>query len=262
MTENKKTIAIEGIGIDSVGKIAENITDATIQGTSTVLGRICLPVAKEIGLWLRDKMKLYRSYNIINTIEKFERKRFQNNVEDNACANPRIIHEIIENCSWAEDPMVQDLWAGLIASSCSEAGTDDSNLIFVNIISQLTKIQALIIRYICEISVKCKFRNGLIVSKDLIVIASDLTSLADEIDIQRLDLEIDQLRHLGLITPSSGFNDSDTVNLEVTPTAVALHMYTRCSGSRLSPVDYFKVTEYHPQSAVIHVPSDGTTEKI
>jgi hypothetical protein len=48
-------------------------------------------------------------------------------------AHPRVLHEIIENASWVDDEEVQAMWAGLLASSCTEDGKDDKNLIYIYI---------------------------------------------------------------------------------------------------------------------------------
>jgi len=61
-------------------------------------------------------------------------------------------------------------------------------------------------------------------------------------DKHRLDREMDRLRDLGLLTPDSGFvADSPSNVAYLTPSALALHMYVRCNGSRASPVEYFNL---------------------
>ena len=70
----------------------------------------------------------------------------RSNASKNVHAHPRILFKIIEEGSWSEDGVVQDMWAGLVQSSCSDSGDDDSNLIFINLLSNMTKLQAKILK--------------------------------------------------------------------------------------------------------------------
>ena len=46
-----------------------------------------------------------------------------------------------------------------------------------------------------------------------------------------------------LLEPGAGFNVDDFANsITITPSAVGLHMYVRCQGSRESPIAFFKLT--------------------
>jgi len=61
-------------------------------------------------------------------------------------------------------------------------------------------------------------------------------------DLQRLDRELDHLRELGLI----GFHGGGGLHIvgdicDVTPSALALHLYVRSQGSKLSPVEYWSL---------------------
>src|SRR5438046_870375 len=64
-------------------------------------------------------------------------------------AHPRLVQKIINESSWVEDEFVQDMWVGLLASACTESGNDDSNLVFTNLLSSLTRIQARILNHAC-----------------------------------------------------------------------------------------------------------------
>lgn len=71
----------------------------------------------------------------------------------------------------------------------------------------------------------------------------ELVRVSGVADIHRLDRELDHLRALGMIDGGFAFLEFasavDTVN--VTPTALALHMYVRCQGVRLTPGEFFGV---------------------
>ena len=149
-----------------------------------------------------------------------------------------------------EDPVVQDLWGGLLSSSCTEAGDDDSNLLFITLLSELTKLEARLLKYICENAPKSAARSGLILAEHFTVSLDSLTEISGETDIHRLDRELDHLREVGLI--HGGFHsDSPNVEAIVAPSAIGLHMYVRCQGLRTSPIDFFG----------LEIPDTKTTEK-
>ena len=65
-------------------------------------------------------------------------------------AHPRMVMRVIEDGSWSDDATVQKMWAGLLASSCCPDGRDESNLMFINLLGQLTSSQVRILRFACE----------------------------------------------------------------------------------------------------------------
>jgi hypothetical protein len=156
-----------------------------------------------------------------------------------AQAHPRIIHKILEQASWTDDPAVQALWAGLFVSSCTEDGEDDSNLIFINLLTDMTRLQAKVIKYACE---NCsKHEHGyLLIPTQCIIKIEEFHELFGEKDFQRINRELDKLRAIGLLDlTASGIDRFRQEIISLAPTELALHMYIRCSGSRESPVEFF-----------------------
>ena len=132
------------------------------------------------------------------------------------------------------------MWAGLLASSCSKSGDDDSNLIFITLLKTLSKLQARILEYACREASKAVAPNGLIdVDGDVTVDLSQLKRISGEEALHRLDRELDQLRALELIT--GGFSIGESTQAEITPTPLCVHLYVRCQGSRDSAVVFFKL---------------------
>jgi hypothetical protein len=165
-----------------------------------------------------------------------------NNTPSDAHAPPRIVHEIFEQASWTDDAMLQDMWAGLMSSSCTPDGDDDSNLIFANLLGQMTKLQARILKYACENASKVSSRDGLIHCNELPVSMESLFQIAEETDLQRLDRELDYLIASSLLAEGAGFvTEYNQTRASLTPTPLALHMYVRCQGSRKSPAQFFEL---------------------
>ena len=237
MTTDEKSI--DALGLKSFGEATKIATQGAVDGVAAFFGRICLPAAEEFGLLLRDRVHDWRAANVAAMAQRAEALLENKNVH----ASPRLVSQVVEESSWIDDPYLQSLWAGLLASSCTEGGDDDSNLMFLNILSGLTRLQCQILKYACENAPKHLTLTGLPFSKEFRVDVSTLTSITGCIDIERIDREMDHLRGLELIHGGFDAHDSPDHHLaDIAPTAIALHMFVRCNGSRKSPTQYFDLT--------------------
>jgi hypothetical protein len=219
------------------------LTKAAVDGASAFLGRICLPAAEEIGLLFRDRVRAWRAANAVAIALKAERKLIGLGTHEGLHAHPRLVSAVVENGSWSETEEVQEMWAGLLASSCTADGKDEDNLLFIGILQQLTASEAKILNYACSTAKKSLTPSGLIWAEDLECPADRIREVTGVADIHRLDRELDHLRALGLI--EGGFDYSTPITgatvAIMTPTSLALNMYARCQGSRQSPVEFFHV---------------------
>lgn len=234
---NSKSLDI--LGVKPVADAVSHVTKATVDGASSFLSRICLPAAEELGLLLQDKVRAWRAKNAVCVVAEAQ-ERFDKFIpKQNNHAHPRLVATVIEEGSWADDKTLQEMWGGLLASSCSADGRDDSNLIFVGLLKQLTGLQIRVLNHACQASVKVVDNNGLIAIKThLILDISAIIEIAGTDDIHRIDQELDHLRGIGLII--QGFTPG-TSNVDLTPSSLALNLYVRCQGYRGSAVDFFDV---------------------
>ena len=237
---DKKSIDLFGIKpfADSL-KIG---TQALVDGAAAFLGRICLPAAEEFGFALKDRVHNYREINKVVMLQKAKQKLNKFTSEEGKHAHPRLVGAILNHGSWIDKEEIQDMWAGLLASACTEDGQDDSNLIFINILSQITRLQASVLNYACENVEKELSEAGFIASKnELIVELQDLKKITDCDDFHRLDRELDHLRALdGYGMLSGGFGQHNT-DADITPTGFAIQMYVRCQGYIGPPDEYFDI---------------------
>ena len=225
----------------------QELTKAGVEGASAFLGRICLPAAEEFGLLLKDKVSGWRGNNAVKIAHKGKLILEEHNRIE-VSSHPKIVYSTIENGSWAEDDLLQDLWAGLLASSCTESGKDDSNHILVNLLAQMVTSQVKVLTYACT---NCKVyveSAGLIYSEELSVTHDQVAQIAEIDDIHQLDRELDHLRTLGLI--DGGF-DLTSQSADITPTALCLHLYVRSKGYVGSPVEYFGCIEKERENKLL-----------
>jgi hypothetical protein len=148
------------------------------------------------------------------------------------------------------------MWAGLLASSCSEGGEDDSNITFTNIMQQLTSVQAKILAHACKNAIKNEFYDGLVCSPNDAhygISFDELVEIAGISDITRLSMELRQLLNLnllrrtlatayGLMQTRPPTKSSDKVHpIGLEPTPLAFTFYARCNGSREMPSTFYGV---------------------
>ena len=241
MSEENKSLDV--LGVKPIADSVNTITKGTVDGASAFLSRICLPAAEEFGLLLKDKVSSWRAKNAVQIANKAQ-SLLENQVQGLVVsAHPRIIYSTLENGSWAEDDFMQSLWAGLLASSCTTDGKDESNIILINLLSQLTSSQARIISYICLNSKKYMGKGGFITCEPFHLEAEELFEISGIDDIHQLDRELDHLRGLELIT--AGF-EVDGRTADMTPHALCLQLFARSQGYVGSPIDYYNAKEKSP----------------
>ncbi|HCM1313598.1 TPA: hypothetical protein N2901_001267 [Vibrio parahaemolyticus] len=224
------------LGIKPVARAAEKSVD----GLGAFLGKICMPVAEELGLYFQDKVKVWRASNAAKIEDKAEQIAIKNGGFEGKVVHPLLAWKIMENGSFADTPELQSVWAGLLSSSLND-DLDDSNHIFIDLVSQLTSIQVKIIEYSCLTANKYVSSQGYIQADDLILDASIIFEVSGCNDIHRLDRELDHLNNLGLFSAlgGGGFHpENGTVIL--TPSPLSLQLFVRCCGANEDPVAFYK----------------------
>ena len=249
MTDQEKQLIGDVFGIKPVAESSLVVTKATVDGVSAFLSRICLPAAEEFGFLIQDHIRNWRTRNAASVVTMAEEKLRQVPGSEHSGCSPRIALEVVEKGSWAEDAALQEMWAGLLASGCTEGADDDSNLIFINRLSAMTRIQVAIMKYACQNCRKITGLGGLAApSERLFASIKTLVEITSEEDIQRLDREIDDMREAGLLHSEAGIDFVDSseqaiaiadVLANITPNSLALHMFVRCEGSRNTPAQFF-----------------------
>lgn len=243
MSEGNKSLDV--LGLQPISDSVKVVTQGTVNGASAFLGRICLPAAEEFGLLLKDQVSSWRANNAVRITDKAQRILEKKGNSLVVSAHPRIIYTAIEKGSWAEDEFMQNFWAGILASACTPDGKDESNIIFMNFLSQITTNQARIIDHICKTAKTYKGKSGLIACDRFEMEAEELVQISGIKDIHQLDRELDHLRGLELIF--EGF-DYFSLKANVTPQSLCLHFYVRTQGYVGSPIDFFGAVEKKPDN--------------
>ena len=220
--------ATDLLGIAPVARVAERVADSVVSAAEVSLGLVCKPALEEVGLALRDRVSAWRQKNYENTLMK-AKPGLDAAAHDGRHGPMRLLMHAIEAATWVEDDDVQRMWAGLLASSCTHDGSDESNWIFIGLLRQLTTVQAKLLAYACKMAEKQVLANGLIQAASQVELElNDLKNVAGCSDLHQLDRELDHLRTLGLI--DGGFQAFGPYieappKAHFSPTALGLHMF-------------------------------------
>ncbi len=241
MNENK---ALDLFGIKPIGDAINTSVTKSFEGIEGFLKRVCAPALEEVGLLLKDQVRQWRLNNILQILQKAQGKMEFRDEQLQIKAHPRVALSIIDNGSLSDNEEVQELWAGLFVSACTKDGQDDENLIFVDLLKQLTVIEAKILKYSCLGARKVLHTNGLLTGDEYQITCEELFGLTGIKDIHRLDRELDHLRSLELIghgLGSGGFSSTDdSLTADISPTALALNLYIKSQGFNDEPVKFWE----------------------
>lgn len=228
------------LGIGPVAEAGKRVVDATCDAAAAFLSRICLPAAEEFGLLLQDKVKVWRAANARKVVAKAERLHAAIPSPSETHAHPRLVGQILEHGSWSDSEEVQTMWAGLLASSCTIDGQDDSNLMFIDLLSRLTVSQVRMLDYSCKTARIRRVQNDLLFAGDVSCTVDELMAVSLVHDLHRLDRELDHLASVGLLSLGrAGFNPNIPNRAYLTPSALALQMFARCNGVVGDPTHYY-----------------------
>ena len=197
------------------------------------LRRVCPPVADQAKNLIYAELSNVRVANAVEIALKAEKLLVHEPNADKMLAHPDLIIRILEGGSWVDVDWIQELWAGLLATSCTEEGQDESNLVFINLLSLLAPIHARIL------SAACAKAMSVMAGRDIpspYVIAcspEEMARLTGSTNLMKVTRSIAELSDLGLLEKSTRASTNSISNVTRSkPTHLGLQMYARCSGER------------------------------
>ena len=153
---------------------------------------------------------------------------------ENMHSDSYLVSSILKDGSWAQDELTQKLWAGLLVSSCSFAGADDSSQKFQELLLQVTPHQAHILVEACRRAIE--FGGG-----DeshfapLVITPEDMIRITGIYDLYRSSTEVAKLHNCGLVASSFDFSThSPRTCFDITPTPLGMRLFKVCRGQLLT----------------------------
>jgi hypothetical protein len=146
-------------------------------------------------------------------------------------APPPLVASILKNGSWAIDDVTKQLWAGLLSTSCSVEGTDESGNAFVDLLIHLTPVQSLVFVAACSRAMAFITEHETLPLDRIILTPEEMFRMTDTNNISRIAIDITYLFHAELIEKSFDFTSYlPAENFDLTPTRLGLDLYKRCKG--------------------------------
>lgn len=232
------------------------------RGVVDFLGRICNPAADEFGLLLKDKVAAYRLKNFTSILGKAEEKISKKSEGDEPEVHPRILYSIFENGAWADTDILQEMWAGLLTSSCFN-GVSDKNILYVDIMSKMSATEARLFEYVAKNS-EWKISDATALPESFAIFppVSDVLNVCEISGSDVLDEVLAHLKSLGVIyfeeyPDIEGYtaslaadkyevNDDEFYNprwghaLELSLTQIGCRLYLKAIGERLGLREYIQ----------------------
>jgi hypothetical protein len=202
--------------------------------------RICPSSGNEAAQLLHEGLSNYRIESAVDIALIAEELLAAGPDADKMRAHPHLLLRILEDGSWAEAEWIRQFWAGLLVTSCTVEGTDESNLVFIDLLSQLTTIHTRIFAAACSKATKVMTGPGSISAQPLVCTAEEMIQIAGSHDLIRIDRDLEHLYDLGLLekrVKSTFFSVID--DTLITPTTLALQLYARCNGHRGATEDFY-----------------------
>jgi hypothetical protein len=197
------------------------------------LGQVCPGAATHVAELVRSRLSSPRLANAVDIALKAQ--DFLSAQADSTAlrAEPHLVVRILEIGSSSDESWLRDFWAGLLVTSCSADGKDDSNREFVNLFSELTNISLRILTVVCKAA---RFHAGPGATVASVTCSIDeMVTVAGVRELQ-IERDLDKLAGLGLVEVGSSRNEPDGT-ISITPTRLALQLFARCNGIREVPED-------------------------
>jgi len=147
-------------------------------------------------------------------------------------AHPPIVASILRDGSWSNDDLMQQLWSGLLASSCTVEGTDESNRDFIELLVQVTKTQGQILVAGCKKANEPTFGIDGEPLKEIIITPDEMIQITGNYDLYRNATDVAYLFNSELLKKVFDFTTylpKDSFN--ITPSSLGLELFKICRGS-------------------------------
>ncbi len=208
------------------------------------LCRLCGAEANEAILLLGGELDQPRTETALEIAFSAEKLLASEPGADRKRAHPQLVASLLKYGSWAHDDLTKQLWIGLLASSCTEGGIDDSNAAFVDLLVHVTPIQSRIFVTACEKAMEVMSEARDLPSTRIIFTPEEMVRLTGIYDLSRTAVDIAYLFNSELLEKVFDFTSYiPTESFDITPSRLGLELYKRCQGHRTQPHSARDVSE-------------------
>jgi hypothetical protein len=201
------------------------------------LYRLCPSKEMETISVLTGELDEFRTRNMISIVLGAEKILAAEPNSEKMRADPQIVESILKEGSWGNDSLTSRLWAGLMASSCSVEGSDQSNKSLTELLAQMTPSQARILVGGCTRANKHSWvqRGG--APATVIITPEEMVRITGMCDLYRSATDVAYLHVHGLVEKNFDFSTySPKETFDITPTQLGLRLFKACRGHLLPAV--------------------------
>ena len=208
--------------------------ESDVQAVSRLANRLFGPTANELGEIAGDWARSWRLRNLLAIQKRLEKRLQAKGVDygDLRHLSLSVGLPMLERASYQDDSFLQKKWANLMAASLhSGRAGDDFNLemTYVEILSQMARLDCEILEYVCEQGVDHQDEQGYIE-----IAALDPAELEAEFSGRLAHLSLEKLCSLGALrrAPKLPLKSGGSVGLQeiIAPTLVGINLYVASSG--------------------------------
>jgi hypothetical protein len=217
------------------------LSEFRIARTLAFLSRLCPQATHDLKLVFREGLSNIRIAQAIRISNRAEAMLAAEPNFDRMRAPQSVVFRVVQEGSWAEDPTIQQLWAGILSTACTLMGDDESNLPYMDLLDGFASIDGRLFTEACVKSEKVFALSGAVSALPLMRTAQDLIKISGASDLMKIDRNMFQLANTGLLEPrikQKYFSFDQDANL--TPTALGLELFARGQGHRGAPHEYYQ----------------------
>lgn len=195
--------------------------------------RICPPADERVTELLHKTLSNVRAANTVEIALKAERLLAQEPDAYCMAAHPDLMLRTLEHGSWVDVEWLQELWGGLLATSCTFEGQDESNLAYINLLSRLAPLPTQILTMACAKTMQAMTGNSTAPSAPLACSAEEIARVTRSNNLLKIYKSIGELSELGLVEKNPrSVSPSNPGEAKARPTQLGLEMFARCNGQR------------------------------
>jgi len=206
------------------------------------LCRICPDATQEITRLVRTELGNMRVANAVQIALDAEAMLARVPNGYRMQANPRTVLRIIADGAWADEDWIQQLWAGLLATSCAIEPRDQLDIDFADRLSQLAPVHMRIFKAACTKAEKTDSDDCQVVSKPLIFEVKEIQQISGVQNLAKIEGDVCHLADLGLLEESVRSRSLlPPQEINVTPSSLGLRLYALCNGHRGMLQDFYSL---------------------
>lgn len=197
--------------------------------------RICSSANEEVTEMFHKTLSNVRAANIVEIALRAERILEEEPEAYSWSAHRDLLLKILEHGSWVDVDWLQDLWAGLLATSCTFEGQDESNVVYVNLLSKLAPLPTQILTVACAKAVQSMTASAVPAPTLEACSAEEIASITRSNNLLKIYKSIGELSELGLVEKNPrSVSPANPEAAKAMPTQLGLQMFARCNGQRSS----------------------------